>query len=101
MDSGLPGVLAGLRPCRMEKRVYELGVHFRRAFRGRGLAQEGARAVREYAFRALGAPALFAGHHPADQASRKLLMQPGFVRTHEELCPPTGLIHPSYLFRKT
>jgi hypothetical protein len=40
--------------------------------------------------------ALFAGHNPANQASRELLARLGFRYTHDELYPPTGLMHPSY-----
>jgi RimJ/RimL family protein N-acetyltransferase len=91
---------AGLRPYR-KPRVYELGVHLRRAFWGRGLAKEASQAVIEYAFGARGAEALFAGHHPENEASRRLLLQLGFVFTHQELYPPTGLMHSSYLLRRS
>lgn len=91
---------AGLRPYRVEERLQELGVHLRREFWGRGLAQEAARTVIDHAFNALGAEALFAGHHPANESSRRLLLKLGFVHTHEELYQPTGLMHPSYLLRK-
>jgi [ribosomal protein S5]-alanine N-acetyltransferase len=91
---------AGLRPYRVEERVYELGFHLRRAFGGQGLAAEAARAVIDYAFGTLGVKALFAGHHPANEASQRLLLKLGFVRTHDELYPPTGLMHPSYLLRR-
>lgn len=88
---------AGLRPYRLEERVYELGIHLLRRFWGQGLAKEAALAVIGYAFDVLHAEALFAGHHPANEASRRLLLKLGFVPTHEELYPPTGLMHPSYL----
>jgi RimJ/RimL family protein N-acetyltransferase len=90
---------AGLRPYRVEEGIYELGVHLRPAFWKRGLATEAARAVMDYAFSKQGAKALFAGHHPGNEASRELLRKLGFAYTHEELYPPTGLMHPSYLFR--
>lgn len=92
---------AGLRPYRAEERIYELGVHLRRAFWGQGLASEAARAVIAYAFDVLHAKSLFAGHHPENQASRQLLTRLGFTYTRDELYPPTGLMHPSYLLRKT
>jgi len=91
---------AGLRPYRTEDRIYEIGVHLRPAYWGIGLAQEAARAVITYAFETLGAKALFAGHHPANAASRKLLEKLGFRFTHRELYPPTGLEHPSYLLER-
>lgn len=92
---------AGLRPYRAEQRIYELGVHLRRAFWRQGLASEAARAVIAYAFDVLQAEALFAGHHPENEPSRQLLTRLGFVHTHDELYPPTGLMHPSYLLRRT
>jgi len=91
---------AGLRPYRIEDRIYELGVHFLPAFWGRGLAQEASRAVIDYAFGPLRANELFAGHHPENERSRQLLLKLGFVHTHEELYPPTGLQHTSYSLRK-
>jgi RimJ/RimL family protein N-acetyltransferase len=89
----------GLRPYRAEDGVYELGFHIRKALWGRGYAQEAARAVIGYAFETLGAAALFAGHNPANEASRWLLMKMGFEYTHDEYYAATGLYHPSYLLR--
>ena len=88
---------AGLRPYRVEHLVFELGVHLRHPFWGRGLAEEAARAVIKFAFENVGATALFAGHHPANSASQHLILKLGFRRTHEEFYPPTDLHHPSYL----
>ena len=89
---------AGLRPYR--KKIYELGFHLRKEFWGKGLASEAARAVIEYGFANLRAEALFAGHNPANEGSRHVLLKLGFVYTHDELYPPTGRMHPSYLLRK-
>jgi ribosomal-protein-alanine N-acetyltransferase len=100
LDSRQDVGCAGLRPYRLAQRVYELGVHLRRAFWKRGLAKEAAHACIDYAFGTLGAEALFAGHHPANEASRQLLLKLGFVRTHEELYPPTGLVRPSCRLHK-
>ncbi len=91
---------AGLRPYRPNEKIHEFGVHLCREFWGRGFAQEAARTVIDYAFNTLEAEALFAGHHPANEASRRLLLKLGFVYTHEGLYPPTGLMHPSYLLRR-
>jgi [ribosomal protein S5]-alanine N-acetyltransferase len=91
---------AGLRPYRIEDRVYEIGGHIRREFWRQGLAEEAMRVLIDYAFDTLGVNALFAGHNPANEASRNLLAKLGFVYTHDELYPPTGLMHPSYLLRK-
>ena len=86
----------GLRPREREPDVPEFGVHLRPDHWGRGLAAEGARAVFSHAFESLGCRALFAGHNPGNDASRKLLTKLGFTHTHDEFYPPTGLMHPSY-----
>jgi [ribosomal protein S5]-alanine N-acetyltransferase len=87
---------AGLRPYKLEGKIYELGFHLRSAFWHKGLAEEAARAVIAYAFTQLRVNALFAGHHPANEASRHILQKLGFRYTHDELYPPTGLLNPSY-----
>jgi RimJ/RimL family protein N-acetyltransferase len=91
---------AGLQPYRMQERVYELGFHLRPAFWGSGLAQEAALGLIEHAFGALNATALFAGHHPMNQESRRVLLKVGFVYTGDALYPPSGVIEPAYLLRK-
>jgi len=90
----------GLRPYKLEDRIYELGFHLLPPYWGRGLAVEAGRGVIAYAFETLGAIALFAGHHPANEASRRVIQKLGFTFTHEELYPPTGLLHPSYLLTR-
>ncbi|MBX7218594.1 MAG: GNAT family N-acetyltransferase [Blastocatellia bacterium] len=90
----------GLRPYRTDELVYELGFHLRKAHWGQGYAQEAAQIVISYAFEALGAAALFAGHNPANGSSRRLLEKLGFTYTHHEFYAPTGLDHPCYLLRK-
>jgi [ribosomal protein S5]-alanine N-acetyltransferase len=91
---------AGLRPYRLTDRIYELGFHIRPAYWGQGLATEAGAAAVAFGFGALGAAALFAGHHPANATSRRVLEKLGFRFTHEELYPPTGLNHPSYLLTR-
>jgi RimJ/RimL family protein N-acetyltransferase len=87
----------GLRPYELSQRIYEIGFHIRSGYWRRGFASEAARAVIEYAFEALGAAGLFAGHNPKNAASRNLLEKIGFRYTHVEYYAPTGLDHPSYL----
>jgi len=87
---------AGLRPYRMEENILELGFHLRPGFWGRGLAPEAARGIIDHAFTTVGAAALFAGHHPENEASRRVLLKVGFVYTGEELYPPSGMIEPTY-----
>jgi len=90
----------GLRPYKVEEDILELGFHLLPNYWGEGLAIEAARGIITYAFDSLGAKALFAGHHPENAASRRVLEKLGFARTHEELYPPTGLLHPSYLLTR-
>lgn len=92
---------AGLRPYRLDQRIYELGFHLRPEYWGRGLAPEAGQAVIALAFENLGAEALFAGHHPANSASRRVLTKLGFQFTHEEFYAPTGLKHSSHLLTRT
>jgi RimJ/RimL family protein N-acetyltransferase len=95
----------GLRPYKPPHKtddgVYELGFHLLPAFWGLGLPVEAGRGIITYAFESLGVKALFAGHHPANAASRRVLEKLGFAFTHEELYPPTGLLHPSYMLRRS
>jgi len=85
---------AGLRP--REPGGYELGFHLRPAHWGRGYGREAAEATIGHAFETLGARFLFAGHHPDNAPSKRLLERLGFRPTHDELYPPTGLRHPCY-----
>src|SRR6185295_10626446 len=73
----------GLKPRKPEERILEIGFHLRPAYWGFGYAAEAARTVIEYAFGTLGASALFAGHGPANEASRRLLTKLGFRYTHD------------------
>lgn len=87
---------AGLRPYVGSPGVFELGIHICPEFWRRGLAEEAGRAVIDFGFFKLGASALFAGHHPENENSRRLVIKLGFRFTHEELYVPTGRLHPSY-----
>jgi RimJ/RimL family protein N-acetyltransferase len=87
----------GLRPYKLDEKIYELGFHLRPDFWGQGLASEAAQAAISYGFETLGASALFAGHHPENKISPKVLTKLGFRYMHDEIYPPTGELHPSYL----
>jgi len=91
---------AGLRPYKPEEQIYEMGFHLRARYWGMGLATEAGEAVVNFAFENLGAKALFAGHHPQNVASKRVLEKLGFRFTHEEVYPPTGQMHPSYLLTR-
>lgn len=90
----------GLRLRDGQPEVFELGVHILSRCWTQGYALEAATRVIDYAFTTLGAQALFAGHNPENVASRGLLARLGFVYTHDEFYPPTGLQHPSYLLTR-
>jgi [ribosomal protein S5]-alanine N-acetyltransferase len=89
----------GLHPRAGAEGVVELGFHLRPRFWGQGIASEAARAVVQHAFETPGVNGVFAGHHPENEASRRVLERLGFRYTHHELYPPTGLEHPAYLLR--
>ena len=88
----------GLRP--RSKSVLEIGFHLRPEAWGRGYATEAARSAIDFAFAERGASALFAGHNPRNASSRRTLEKLGFTWTHDELYPPTGMMHPSYLLSR-
>jgi [ribosomal protein S5]-alanine N-acetyltransferase len=96
-DGELAGC-AGLRPYR--EGIPELGFHFRPQYQGVGLGEEAARAVIAYAFDTLTVTSIFAGHHPDNAASKRLLLKLGFRYTHDEIYPPTGLLNPAYRLQK-
>ncbi|HEX3894340.1 MAG TPA: GNAT family N-acetyltransferase [Terracidiphilus sp.] len=90
---------AGLRP--KAENLLELGYYLKPAYWGAGFATEAATAVVEYAFVTLGAASLFAGHHPANRASQRVLEKLGFERAGEEFYEPSGVIEPTYLLAKS
>jgi RimJ/RimL family protein N-acetyltransferase len=90
----------GLRPYRPAEEILEIGFHLRRNHWGNGYASEAAQAVIDYAFSSLAAKALFAGHHPANETSKRLLEKLGFRYVGDEHYAPTGLMHPSYLLAR-
>ena len=99
LEDGRHTGCCGLRPYRPEERISELGYHLRPEFWGLGLASEAATAVIAYAFSRLGADALFAGHHPANEASRRVLLKLGFAYTGDAIYAPSGMLEPTYLLR--
>lgn len=88
----------GLRPrTDTPQRTFEIGFHLAQEHWGKRLAAEAATSVISHAFGSLGADALFAGHRPGNESSRKAILRLGFVFDYEELYAPTGLIHPRYM----
>ena len=87
----------GLRSYDFENNIFEIGIHLKEQYWGKGFAQEACSAVIEYAFKTLRVNAIFAGHNPKNIVSAQLLKKLGFIYTPDEFYPPTGLQHPSYL----
>jgi len=100
LDTGEHVGCCGLRPRDMDAAVMELGFHLRREAWGHGYASEAAKAVIAWA-PTKGVAALMAGHHPQNHASGRALQGLGFIYTHDELYPPTGLMEPCYLLKVT
>ncbi|WP_317616769.1 GNAT family N-acetyltransferase [Priestia megaterium] len=90
----------GVRPYNIQGKTLEFGIHLKRAYWGRGIAQEASQAVIDYSFTNLEVNSLFAGHNPKNRDSAKLLNKLGFKYTHDEFYKPTGLQHPSYVLTK-
>jgi len=86
----------GIAPHDSAGPVYEFGYHLRREHWGHGYVREAAPAIIDEAFSTLGAAALFAGHHPENLVSRRVLLDLGFRYTHDEFYPPTGVVEPCY-----
>jgi [ribosomal protein S5]-alanine N-acetyltransferase len=92
-DDAFAGV-CGLRP---RGEIFTIGFHLLPEHWGRGYAPEAARAVIDYARYVIRATALYAGHHPQNEKSRRVLESLGFEFWREELFEPTGLMHRGYL----
>lgn len=90
----------GLRPYDLLRQRLEFGCLLRVDHWGKQFATEAGRSVVVHAFDALHVAALFAGHHPRNLGSRRMLEKLGFRYTHDELYEPTGLQHPSYLLAR-
>jgi [ribosomal protein S5]-alanine N-acetyltransferase len=89
----------GLRPYKVPERIYELGFHLVSGAWGHGYATEAAKAVISYGFKDLTIKGYFAGHHPDNLGSKKVLLNCGFVETGSNFYEPTGLFHPSYMLK--
>ena len=95
LTSGELAGCAGLHRRDGEIAVDERGFHLCARSWGTSLATEVAQAVSALAFDHLGTVALFAGHHPENTASPRVLEKLGFRHTHDEHYGPTALLHPS------
>jgi ribosomal-protein-alanine N-acetyltransferase len=96
LDTGEHVGCCGVTPHLAEGPVYQFGYHLRRAHWRNGYVREAGALVIEDAFSQLGAAALYAGHHPQNDASRRALIALGFHYTHDEFYAPTGMVEPCY-----
>ena len=90
----------GLRPCIGEDSVFEIGLHLRKEYWGKGLGFEAALAIIDYASEEKQVSMLRAGHNPKNIASRNMLEKLGFQYEADYYYEPTGLSHPSYVLKK-
>lgn len=88
----------GLRPFGDCPAEYELGFHLLPAHWGQGFASEAAGTVLRYASSSLQARTIYAGHHPDNIASQKLLQKLGFDSIGKKYYQPTGLYHFAYRY---
>ena len=88
----------GLKPYHEETDIYELGFQLLPSFWNKGYASEAARFSLTYALEVLKAKNIFAGHHPQNESSAKLLAKLGFKAFTTEFYEPTGLVHPLYSY---
>jgi [ribosomal protein S5]-alanine N-acetyltransferase len=99
LEDGRHVGVCGLRPWKPG--IPELGFHLRPEFWRLGLAFEAATAVIRFGFESFGAKAIFAGHHPENVASRKLLLKLGFQYAGDEIYPASGMLEPTYLLHRS
>lgn len=78
---------------------FEVGFHLVRRCWGKGFGTEAARGALEYAWKTLQLSKVYAGHHPDNRASEKILTKLGFELLESLFYEPTGLMHPSYVRR--
>lgn len=86
----------GLRPLLDS---YELGCHLLKEHWHQGHATEACEQVISYAFSVMKQTQLYAGHHPDNIASKRLLKKLSFSYIGDNYYEPTGLLHPSYELR--
>ena len=76
---------------------FEVGFHLVKRCWGKGFGREAALGTLEYAWEELRLWKVYAGHHPDNGASEKILKKLGFEFIENVFYKPTGLMHPSYV----
>jgi [ribosomal protein S5]-alanine N-acetyltransferase len=93
---------AGLRPWvyTPDEPNFEVGFHLAKRYWGQGFATEAAFGALDYAWQKLLLPKVYAGHHPDNLASERILKKLGFQFIETVFYEPTGLMHPSYVCQR-
>ena len=76
---------------------FEVGFHLVKRCWGKGYATEAALGAIGYAWEKLQLSQVYAGHHPDNRASERILKKLGFAFIGNLFYEPTGLMHPSYV----
>ena len=76
---------------------FEVGFHLTRRRWGNGFATEAALGALDYTRHELRLSKVYAGHHPDNRASQRVLEKLGFAFIGTVFYQPTGLLHPSYV----
>lgn len=87
------GTFVGVCGCKPHDDVFEIGFHLLPPFWGSGLAVEASRAVIEYVTKLLALDELYAGHHPDNAPSRRVLEKLGFEQIGDHWFERTGRRH--------
>jgi RimJ/RimL family protein N-acetyltransferase len=80
---------------------FELGFHLVKRCWGKGFATEAALGVLNYGWEKLRLSKVYAGHHPGNRASQRILEKLGFKLVQNVFYEPTGLMHPSYVRKRS
>jgi [ribosomal protein S5]-alanine N-acetyltransferase len=89
----------GLRPWvyTPNEADFEVGFHLVKRYWGKGFGAEAALGALKYAWKELQLSKVYAGHHPNNRASERVLRKLGFEFIENVFYEPTGLMHPSYI----
>lgn len=87
-------------PATLGNDGYEIGLHLKPPYWGKGYALETAQAVIAYAFGRLGQTVLYARHHPRNTASEKLIARLGFRHQYNLTYQSFKLKIPVYRYKK-
>ena len=80
---------------------FEVGLHLVKRCWGKGLATEAALGILDYGWGELQLSKVYAGHHPDNRASQRILEKLGFTLAQNVYYEPTGLMHPSYVCKRS